>query len=195
MIVVGNRGDGPLTKLMLGSVASRLLQTAGCPVLMVQARQQAERSTVTSDIPPGLVRSRGVTSTPRTSRPGHAIEHLGAKAAEFLFSAEPSDSGIVHIGVRPRAHLLPGVCADCAPARGSPDIDCADAFAVLACGPAGSTTGRAVANCGPTTAGYRHPPCGAPLDLACLLPGSAATAHERVRTASRRDRRGNARSS
>ena len=58
LIVVGNRGEGPLTKLMLGSVASRLLQTARCPVLMVPARQQAERSTVTSDIPPGLVRSR-----------------------------------------------------------------------------------------------------------------------------------------
>jgi nucleotide-binding universal stress UspA family protein len=58
LIVVGNRGDGPLTKLMLGSVASRLLQTARCPVLMVPARQQAERSTVTSVPPPGLVRSR-----------------------------------------------------------------------------------------------------------------------------------------
>jgi nucleotide-binding universal stress UspA family protein len=41
LIVVGNRGHGPLARLMLGSVATRLLQTADRPVLMVPSRQGA----------------------------------------------------------------------------------------------------------------------------------------------------------
>jgi nucleotide-binding universal stress UspA family protein len=47
MLVVGNRGHGPLAGLLLGSVALGLLQTAPCPVLMVPSRRTAAASTVT----------------------------------------------------------------------------------------------------------------------------------------------------
>jgi nucleotide-binding universal stress UspA family protein len=39
LIVVGNRGYGPLAGLMLGSVALRLLQAAQRPVLLVPSRR------------------------------------------------------------------------------------------------------------------------------------------------------------
>jgi nucleotide-binding universal stress UspA family protein len=39
MIVVGNRGHGPLAGLVLGSVALRLLQAAPSPILMVPSRR------------------------------------------------------------------------------------------------------------------------------------------------------------
>jgi nucleotide-binding universal stress UspA family protein len=58
VIVVGNRGQSPLTKFLLGSVASRLVQTAPCPLLMVPSRQQPETSTVAAEVTPGFVRSR-----------------------------------------------------------------------------------------------------------------------------------------
>jgi len=40
LIVVGTRGRGPLTGLLLGSVTQRLLQVAPCPVLAVPAKDQ-----------------------------------------------------------------------------------------------------------------------------------------------------------
>jgi nucleotide-binding universal stress UspA family protein len=41
LIVVGNRGHGPLAGLMLGSVALRLLQAARFPVLLVPSQRIA----------------------------------------------------------------------------------------------------------------------------------------------------------
>jgi nucleotide-binding universal stress UspA family protein len=38
LLVVGNRGHGPIAGLFLGSVALRLIQTAPFPVLMVPCR-------------------------------------------------------------------------------------------------------------------------------------------------------------
>ena len=44
LIVVGNRGYGPLAGLMLGSVALRLLQAARFPVLLVPSQRRATRA-------------------------------------------------------------------------------------------------------------------------------------------------------
>ena len=48
LLVIGNRGHGPLAGMFLGSVALRLIQNAPFPVLMVpsrgrMARMQADR--------------------------------------------------------------------------------------------------------------------------------------------------------
>jgi nucleotide-binding universal stress UspA family protein len=42
VIVAGNRRHGPLARLLLGDVASRLLQIAPCPVLVVPSRWKAD---------------------------------------------------------------------------------------------------------------------------------------------------------
>jgi nucleotide-binding universal stress UspA family protein len=42
VIIAGNRRRGPLARLLLGDVASRLLQTAPCPVLVVPSRRKAD---------------------------------------------------------------------------------------------------------------------------------------------------------
>jgi nucleotide-binding universal stress UspA family protein len=52
VIVVGNRGHGPLAGLVLGSVALRLLQAAPCPVLMVPSRHTPGTSTAIADLTP-----------------------------------------------------------------------------------------------------------------------------------------------
>jgi nucleotide-binding universal stress UspA family protein len=49
MIVVGNRGHGPLAGLVLGSVALQLLRTAPRPVVMVPSRIASESSSATAD--------------------------------------------------------------------------------------------------------------------------------------------------
>jgi len=45
LIIVGNRGHGPLAGLMLGSVALRLLQAARFPVLLVPSYRGAPTTT------------------------------------------------------------------------------------------------------------------------------------------------------
>jgi len=52
MIVVGNRGHGPLAGLVLGSVALQLLRTAPIPVVMVPARNTSQPSTAVADVVP-----------------------------------------------------------------------------------------------------------------------------------------------
>jgi nucleotide-binding universal stress UspA family protein len=52
VIVVGNRGHGPLAGLVLGSVALQLLRTAPYPILMVPSRNTAERSSAGADAVP-----------------------------------------------------------------------------------------------------------------------------------------------
>ena len=42
VIIAGNRRHGPLARLLLGDVASRLLQIAPCPVLVVPSRRKAD---------------------------------------------------------------------------------------------------------------------------------------------------------
>jgi nucleotide-binding universal stress UspA family protein len=42
LLVVGNRGHGPIAGLFLGSVALRLIQTAPFPVLMVPCRPEGD---------------------------------------------------------------------------------------------------------------------------------------------------------
>jgi nucleotide-binding universal stress UspA family protein len=48
LIVVGNRGHGPMTKLLLGSVASGLVKISRTAILMVPS-QQPDRSTVSAE--------------------------------------------------------------------------------------------------------------------------------------------------
>jgi nucleotide-binding universal stress UspA family protein len=50
MIVVGNRGHGPLAGLVLGSVALQLLKAAPYPIVMVPSRNTAEPSTAGADV-------------------------------------------------------------------------------------------------------------------------------------------------
>jgi nucleotide-binding universal stress UspA family protein len=73
LIVVGNRGHGPVATLMLGSVASRLLKTARCPVLTVPSRQQPKASPAAADAaaestPPPI---RVAPSLPGADRPSY----------------------------------------------------------------------------------------------------------------------------
>jgi nucleotide-binding universal stress UspA family protein len=49
LIVVGNRGHGPLAGLVLGSVALQLLRVAPVPVVMVPSRSTSETSTAVAD--------------------------------------------------------------------------------------------------------------------------------------------------
>jgi nucleotide-binding universal stress UspA family protein len=53
LIVVGNRGHGPLAGIVLGSVALRLLQSAPYPVLTVPSRYTAWTSTPVADLATG----------------------------------------------------------------------------------------------------------------------------------------------
>jgi nucleotide-binding universal stress UspA family protein len=59
VIIAGNRRRGPLARLLLGDVASRLLQIAPCPVLVVPSRRKA-------DTPRG---STGTTAVSQTGSP------------------------------------------------------------------------------------------------------------------------------
>ena len=52
MIVVGNRGHGPLAGLVLGSVALQLLRTAPYPVVMVPPRNPSQPSNAVADAMP-----------------------------------------------------------------------------------------------------------------------------------------------
>ena len=52
MIVVGNRGHGPLAGLFLGSVALQLLRVSPYPVVMVPSRNTSEPSSAVVDAVP-----------------------------------------------------------------------------------------------------------------------------------------------
>jgi nucleotide-binding universal stress UspA family protein len=41
LVVVGARGLGGMTRLLLGSVSEKVLRYAGCPVLIVKERSRA----------------------------------------------------------------------------------------------------------------------------------------------------------
>ena len=53
LIVVGNRGHGPLAGIVLGSVARRLLQSAPYPVLTVPSRYTARTSPPVANLAAG----------------------------------------------------------------------------------------------------------------------------------------------
>jgi universal stress protein A len=44
LIVMGTHGRSGLARVLIGSVAARVVQTAACPVLTVKRREQAERA-------------------------------------------------------------------------------------------------------------------------------------------------------
>jgi nucleotide-binding universal stress UspA family protein len=44
MIVMGTHGRGGVQRLMLGSVADRVLRTATCPILVVRGGEAASRA-------------------------------------------------------------------------------------------------------------------------------------------------------
>ena len=50
VIVVGNRGHGPLAGLVLGSVALQLLRAAPYPIVMVPSRNTSRASTAVADV-------------------------------------------------------------------------------------------------------------------------------------------------
>jgi nucleotide-binding universal stress UspA family protein len=53
VIVVGNRGHGPLAGFIFGSVALRLLRIASCPVLVAPARPKSEPPPAPGKAAPG----------------------------------------------------------------------------------------------------------------------------------------------
>ena len=54
LIVMGTHGRGAMAHLLLGSVAERVVRSAGCPVLTVRSHQGAERGHVPTGVAIGV---------------------------------------------------------------------------------------------------------------------------------------------
>jgi nucleotide-binding universal stress UspA family protein len=93
-LVIGNRGHGSVVNFLVGSVATRLLQTASLPIITVPSRSAAAAPLTDTDIASVSARSghRGRAQRRRHTEHGGRIHLCGFAVSEDDTGARPARS-------------------------------------------------------------------------------------------------------